>query len=785
MKRFLFVVLSGFLIFLSACDSDNKEKGTVSIIPEPVNTVVNPGFFHFTDKTRILVAGDNLQLMQTAGLLALQLKVITGFDFPVEKSETARQHSIFLILDNSLQQKIGNEGYTFSSEGNIITIKAATPAGIFYGIETLYQLLPVNLTAEDQKKGGWKVPNVEITDYPQFSWRGMHLDVSRHFFPVEFIKQYIDLIAMHKMNIFHWHLTDDNGWRIEIKKYPLLTDVSAWRVDRESLPWDERPLQQPGEKATYGGFYTQDQIREVIQYAADRYITVIPEIEMPGHSSEVFAAYPELSCRGEKLTVQPGSYWPNVDILCAGKDTTFVFIQNVLNEVAALFPAPYIHIGGDEANKTRWQACPLCQQRIKNEHLSGEDELQSYFIRRVEKMLTGMGKKMIGWDEILEGGLAPEATVMSWRGFEGGIEAAKQGHDVIMSPTSYCYFDYCQADPEYYPCETGGLITLKKVYSFQPIPSELTKEEAKHILGGQGNVWAEYIPTPARAEYQAVPRMTALAEVLWSPKQNHDWDDFRTRLIKQFERFDKMGVNYFPGSAKVEMTSQFNPEKKSFTVVLSTETPETQIYYTTDGSDPDQNSGLFKDSTLVDKTTTIKAIAYKDGKRMERPAEYDFTFHLGMGGKVVYNQPYRSNYRAQGDGTLVDGLHGSLAFNDGMWQGFDGVNLDVVIELQNESEINSITASFLQVQEDWIFFPVKAVYSVSEDGKTFQKLGEVMNTQPLKTDGPVKESFEYKLDKPVKAKYIHVEGVSLGVCPPWHGGSGQPCWVFADEIVIN
>lgn len=785
MKRFLCVVLASSLIFLSACNNEHEGKGTVSIIPEPVHTVVNPGYFHFTDQTNILVAGDNQQLMQTAGLLASQLKVITGLEIPVEKSKTARKHSIFLFIDNSLRQKLGNEGYTFISGDNIITIKAATPAGIFYGLETLYQLLPVDLTAEEQKNGGWKVPNVEITDYPQFSWRGMHLDVSRHFFPLEFIKQYIDLIAMHKMNIFHWHLTDDNGWRIEIKKYPMLTDVSAWRVDRESLPWSDRPLQQPGEKATYGGFYTQDQIREVVRYAADRYITVVPEIEMPGHSSEVFAAYPELSCRGEKLTVQPGSYWPNVDILCAGKDTTFIFIENVLKEVAALFPSPYIHIGGDEADKTRWKACPLCQKRIRDEHLSSEDELQSYFIRRVEKILTGICKKMIGWDEILEGGLAPEATVMSWRGFEGGIEAAKQGHDVIMSPTSYCYFDYCQADPEFYPCTAGGLLTLKKVYSFQPVPSKLTPEEAKHILGGQGNVWTEHIPTPERAEYQAIPRMTALAEVLWTPADMRNWDDFQSRLVKQFERFDKMNVEYSLGSAKVNISSNFNSEKKAFVVKLATETPGTLIYFTTDGTEPDQNSTRFRDSILIAQTTTLKAIAYKDGKKLEKPAVYDITFHLGMGGKVVYNQSYSSNYPAHGDESLIDGMKGTMAFNDGMWQGFDGRNLDVVIELQDESEISSIAASFLQVQEDWIFFPVKAVISVSEDGKTFQKLGEVMNTQPLKTDGPVKESLELKLDKPVNAKYIHVEGVSLGVCPPWHEGGGQSCWVFADEIVIN
>jgi hexosaminidase len=364
---------------------------------------------------------------------------------------------------------------------------------------------------------------------------------------VEFIKRYIDIIAMHKMNIFHWHLTDDNGWRIEIKKYPGLTETSAWRVDREDQPWRERTPPEPGEKATYGGYYTQEEIKDVVRYAAERHVTVIPEVEMPGHTSEVFASYPDLSCRGEKLYVQPGSYWPNIDIFCAGKEETFEFLEDVLSEVAQLFPSEYIHIGGDEANKTRWKECPLCQERIEMEGLRSEEELQSYFIKRIERYLQSIGKKLIGWDEILEGGLAPEATVMSWRGFEGGIDAVGMGHDVIMCPTSHCYFDYYQDDPETQPVAIGGFTPLEKVYEFYPIPAGLSSDKAKHILGGQGNVWTEFIPVPEHAEYMALPRMTALAEVLWSPRGRIDWDDFKRRLNTQFERFDMMGVNYYEG----------------------------------------------------------------------------------------------------------------------------------------------------------------------------------------------------------------------------------------------
>ena len=785
MNRFFFCIFSGLFLFLSACTTEKQEKGEVDIIPVPVDLKVNAGFVSFDTRTVILYSDGNEQLAKTAAFLSSQLNILTGLPFKVEKANAAKKNSIFLKLDQSLNLELGKEGYLFHSGDRKIEITSATPAGIFYGIQTLYQLLPVDISSENAQKGTWKIPSVEITDYPRFSWRGMHLDVSRHFFPVDFVKKYIDLIAMHKMNIFHWHLTDDNGWRIEIRQYPLLTEVSAWHVDRESLPWDQRPLQQPGEQSTYGGFYTQDQIKEVIQYAAERYVTIIPEIEMPGHSSEVFAAYPELSCRGEKLTVQPGSYWPNVDILCAGKEETFIFIENVLKEVSGLFPSEYIHIGGDEADKTRWRACPNCQARIKKEQLSGEDELQSYFIHRVEKMLTGMGKKLIGWDEILEGGLAPEATVMSWRGYEGGIEAARMGHDVIMCPTNYCYFDYYQADPEFQPEAIGGLVPLKKVYSFNPVPSELNAEEARHILGGQGNLWTEYIQAPEKAEYMAIPRMTALAEVLWSPEKNLDWSSFRSRLQTQFERFEKMNVNYCEGSGKVGIYTRFNPADRTFSIHLETETPSTEIFYTTNGDEPGQNSNRYQDSIIIKQKTTLKAVAFKDGKKLEKPAVYDVAMHTGIGKKMIYNGNYSERYRAGGDHALNDGLKGSLNFNDGMWQGFNGNNLDALIELGEEAEVHSIAASFLQDQKKWIFLPVEVVLYVSDDGINFTKLTVISQNIPQKTEGPVFHSFEFNPDQPLKSKFIRIEAINPGKCPPWHEGNGQKCWIFADEIVIN
>ncbi|MFN2314818.1 MAG: beta-N-acetylhexosaminidase, partial [Bacteroidales bacterium] len=402
----------------------------------------------------------------------------------------------------------------------------------------------------------WTMPCVTITDYPRFEWRGMHLDVSRHFFEVEFIKQYIDILAMHKLNVFHWHLVDDQGWRIEIKKYPRLTEVGAWRVDREDRPWNAREPQQAGEKATYGGFYTQEEIKEIVAYATERYITVVPEIEMPAHVGSALAAYPEYSCSGGPFTVPPGSVWPITDIYCAGKEETFTFLEDVLTEVMGLFPSQYIHIGGDEADKTEWRRCPECQERIRREGLGDENELQSYFVKRIEQFLISKGRKLIGWDEILEGGLAPEATVMSWQGFEGGVAAARSEHHAVMTPVSHCYFNIYQGDPATEPTSFRGLITLKKVYSFEPVPQELTPEEGKYIIGAQGCLWTEYVTDGKTAEYMILPRLTALSEVVWSSPEIRTWEGFITRLPKMMERFDALGLAYSKGSYHIEMTAE-------------------------------------------------------------------------------------------------------------------------------------------------------------------------------------------------------------------------------------
>ncbi len=628
----------------------------------------------------------------------------------------------------------------------------------------------------------WKVPHCRISDQPRFGWRGMHLDVSRHFFSVDFIKKYIDIIAMHKMNVFHWHLTDDNGWRIEIKKYPGLTDVAAWRVDREDMPWREVTPPEPGEEATYGGFYTQEQVREVVAYAAARHVTVIPEIEMPGHTSEVFAAYPELSCRGKELYVQPGSYWPNVDIFCAGKEETFEFIEGVLEEVISLFPGEYVHIGGDEATKTRWEECKRCQRRIRAEGLSGEEELQSWFIRRVERFLAGKGKKLIGWDEILEGGLAPEATVMSWRGEKGGIDAARMGHEVVMCPTSHCYFDYYQANPDFEPEAIGGFTSLGKVYAYEPVPEVLDEGEQAFVLGAQGNVWTEYIATPEHAEYMAIPRMTALAEVVWSPRDARDWDGFRLRLQDQLKRFDQMDVNYSSGSWAVEIVPSM--EDGAYSIELTSEQFRQPIHYTLDGSDPTMGSEVYRLPIRITGSALVKAALFRDGILMEYPSTKEIVYHLATGKKAELEEQPSRNYFARGAGSLVDGLKGSESFRDGHWLGFEGKDVVALVDLGEMTPVSKVHADFYQNAGAWIFLPGAVTFALLDGDRNVVGESTAVPEATLEVKGTIIEGFEALFGR-VDARYVSLRAGAMKEIPGWHEGAGNKGWIFLDEIVVE
>ena len=543
MRLSIITVISA-LIFLTGCNSGSTtgKENVYAIIPAPVSIREFPGNFTFSGKSKIILTVVNDENKLAADFLAGLVKNPTGLVIPVIQGNKASAGSVFMSIDTSVTN---NEGYTLKITRKNIIIKAGSAAGLFYAVQTIRQLLPADVEKDSiVNKLTLRVPSCEIADEPRFVYRGMHLDVGRHLFPLEYIKRYIDMIALHKMNTFHWHLTEDQGWRIEIKKYPRLTEVGAFREETLVGKAGKKPAVYDGKR--YGGFYTQEEVKEIVAYAKSKFITIIPEIEMPGHSLAALASYPELSCTGGPFKV--GTTWGvDDDVYCAGKEETFRFLEDVLTEVIDLFPGKYIHVGGDECPKTRWAKCPICQKRIKVEGLKDENELQSYFIKRIEKFIITKGKRLIGWDEILEGGLAPEATVMSWRGVAGGIDAAKQGHDVIMSPNSFVYLDYYQCEPADQPLAIGGYLPLEKVYSFDPQFPDLSTEENEHILGLQGNVWTEYIVTPQYMEYMAFPRAFAISEIGWTPSSKKDFEDFLARFQIQRVRYDKIGINYFKG----------------------------------------------------------------------------------------------------------------------------------------------------------------------------------------------------------------------------------------------
>ena len=530
------ILLAVIITLLGIC-AQAQIKNDLNLVPIPAKMKINPGQFVIHSNTSIVLSSDNQEMQNAVVVFNGLLNRAAGFRLPVTTS-LATSNAIVCKINPAVSN---DEGYKLSVQKDLIVVEAKTPKGIFYGMQTLRQLLPFQIERPFLSNVAWAVPCVEIEDEPRFVHRGLMLDVCRHFMPKEFVLKFIDMLAYHKMNTFHWHLTDDQGWRIEIKKYPKLTQIGAFR-NRTLEGRYTSPDKRKWDNTRYGGFFTQEEIKEVVAYAQKRFITVIPEVEMPGHAVAALASYPELSCTGGPFEVE-GLWGVFNDIYCP-KEGTFEFLENVLSEVIDLFPSEYIHIGGDEAPKVRWKNCAHCQALMKQEGLKDEHELQSYFVKRIEKFVESKGRHIIGWDEILEGGLAPNATVMSWRGEAGGIEAAKQNHDVIMTPNTYVYLDYYQADPKTQPLGIGGFLPLWKVYSYNPMPSSLTPAEAKHIRGVQGNIWTEYIPDPNQAEYMALPRGAAVAEIGWSPESKRNYPDFKQRIIQQFKRYDGIGWNY-------------------------------------------------------------------------------------------------------------------------------------------------------------------------------------------------------------------------------------------------
>ncbi len=642
-----------FLWVLGMCLTAHSLKAQ-SVIPVPLKMEQGTGSFLLSEKTKLYtnLQGGEAQLLENC-LQTLPVHLKKG-----KKKDT--QNVLSLLITEKSGQLPTPESYTLSVTPERIQIQATSGAGLFYGIQTLLQL------SVSSDTGVITVSAVEVQDTPRFAYRGLMLDVSRHFFTKEFVKKQIDALAFYKINRLHLHLTDAAGWRIEIKKYPLLTEFAAWRTDANWKKWwnGDRKYLRFDEPGASGGYYTQDDIREIVEYARQHFITVIPEIEMPAHSEEVLAAYPQLSCAGEP--------YKNADF-CVGNEETFTFLENVLTEVLELFPSEYIHIGGDEAGMAAWKTCPKCQKRMKDEHLSHVDELQSYLIHRIEKFLNARGRRLLGWDEILKGGLAPNATVMSWRGEEGGIAAVTSGHRAVMTPGSHCYLDSYQDAPYSQPEAIGGYLPLKKVYAYNPVAASLSAEQAKLVYGAQVNLFTEYVPTPEHVEYMLYPRTLALAEVAWSAPERKSWPDFHARALKAVS--DLQAKGYHPFDLKNEIGS--------------------------------------------------------------RPESTKTAAHLALGKKVIYNAPYSLHYPAQGNTALTDGIRGDWTYGDGCWQGFiNGKRLDVTIDMEAETSIHSVTAAFMQVVGAEVFLPASVTISISDDGINFTELKhqtfEVTKEDPIK-----------------------------------------------------
>jgi len=609
MKNLLFFFL---VVFITTVQAQNT---ALNLIPQPVELKLEKGIYTLTKSASI--GYNKPESSEIAEMLVKKINLATGFKL---KATAGNKSAIQLNLNSMPDPQLGNEGYYLVSTSKGILISANQPAGLLYGMETLLQLLPAEIESKDAVSQKWTVPAVTIKDYPRFAWRGLMLDVSRNFFTKEEVKQYIDEMVRFKFNTFHWHLTDDEGWRIEIKSLPKLTEVGAWRVPRAGH-FGSREFPKPGEAATEGGFYTQDDIREIVRYAKARNVTIVPEIDVPGHSMAAIAAYPELSCKKDtSTTVSPGSKFSewygngtfkmNVEnALNPSDENVYVFLDKVFTEVAALFPGQYIHVGGDECYKGYWQEDEGCQNLMKELGIRHVEDLQGYFMHRVESILKKNGKKLIGWDEILEGGIAPEATVMSWRGIKGGIEAAQMGHDVVMSPTTFAYLDYNQGERTVDPPIYASL-RLKKCYSFEPVPDGV---DAKHILGGQGNLWTEQIPTLRYAYYMTYPRAWALSEVYWSPKEGKNWDSFIQRVEKQFDRSDVAETNY--SKAIYDPIITLSRRNGNLLLTMESEAPNIDIYYTINDVMPDNFTTLYtQPAELPEGPITLRVVTYRDGK---------------------------------------------------------------------------------------------------------------------------------------------------------------------------
>lgn len=764
--------LAGLL--MTACSNQPTTVANYEVVPMPleINTTQQASFLLKSGVTVYYPAG-NEKMQRNAEFLASYVKAQTGIELQVQAGEGGKGGIVLqlgLANDNP-------EAYQLKVDASQVVISSPSEAGVFYGIQTLRKAVDV---AEGSNV---ELPAVEIKDQPRFGYRGMMLDVGRHFFSMDEIKTYIDMMALHNINRFHWHLSEDQGWRIEIKKYPKLTEIGSMRketvIGHNSGKYDGKP---------YGGFYTQEQAKEIVAYAAERYITVIPEIDLPGHMQAALAAYPELGCTGGPYEVW--TQWGVSDnVLCAGNDQTIQFIKDVLAEIVEIFPSEYIHVGGDECPKVKWSTCPKCQARIKalglksdNKHTK-EERLQSYVIHEAEEFLNSKGRKMIGWDETLEGGLAPNATVMSWRGEAGGIEAAKQHHDVVMTPNTYLYFDYYQSkDTETEPMAIGGYLPIERVYSYEPMPKSLSPEEQKYIVGVQANLWTEYIPDFKQVQYMVLPRMAALSESQWCAPEKKNYEAFLQRVSRLVNIYAKNGWNYATHIFDVMLDLKPNTETGTLDAVART-IDNAPIYYTLDGSEPTTASEKYTDVIKIDKPCTLRTVAIRPSGSSKITKD-EISFSKSSMKPITMLQPINKQYEFSGATVLVDGMTGNMNYKTGRWIAFYTNDLEAVIDLKEATEISSMTLHTCVEKGDWIFDTRGITVSVSDDNQTFKEVASEAYPAMKESDPNQIYTHELKFD-PVKTRYVKVKALSEQKIPSWHGGKGNPGFLFVDEIILN
>ena len=770
-------LLATAIVAATACCSTNQKQ--ITVVPYPNSVEITKGLFRA--KGADICYSEDLDARSEAVIckFAEQLSLVSGTESKVSKGPAAKGFTF------TLDTKLPAEAYSIEISKGEALIKASGLNGFNYAIQTIKQMLPVEIfTNETASDKDWTLPCCRINDAPRFGYRGMHMDVSRHFFDMDAVKRYLDIMEVHKLNTLHWHLTDDQGWRVEIKKYPKLTEVGSIRKKTvighifRSKDYDTTPY---GE----GMWYTQDQIREIIEYAAAKGITIIPEIDLPGHMLAALAAYPELGCTGGPYDVW-GDWGISDDVLCVGKEQTMQFLENVLSEICDLFPAEYIHIGGDECPKVRWEKCPRCQAKIRQlgfkdkDGYQAEHFLQGYVMSRMEKFINSKGKRIIGWDEILEGEVAPNATIMSWRGVAGGLQAVRMGHDAIMTPNTFFYLDYYQSlDKETEPLAIGGYLPIEKCYSYEPFVEGMTEQEKAHVLGVQANLWTEYIATESHLQYMLLPRMAALSEVQWCQPENKSWERFYNSADAFCAIYDAMGYNYGKHIFEVKAEVKINKEKGCVEVGLQAQ-GKTPIRYTLDGSEPGSASLLYTGPIEIRESCTLKAKSDKNDKVYEKT----FTAHKAMGRPVVVLTETHPSYKFNCPDLLTDGITGKGPYNSGDYAGWYNKPFEAVIDMGGQT-FSNVTLSTFVYKYDYIFNPLDLTVYTSENGEDFTELAHTeFPVEGKVDDGNGCQKFNITIPE-TSAKYLKVTANTIKALPEWHSGKGRPGFVFVDEVMVD